>query len=626
MNWVTVADHETATLQDAGKILCRQMMRVTGFKSFRALKDFLSENKPDLILLGSFPDEPGGLEAAALLKEAMKPDGEIPVILVTDEEDPGFEERALSEGIAGLITRPLDSSVLTALGQRAFSSQRSSGTQEDVPMGNTLDEIASILEEWNDTESSIWLGREAFENVYRHILRNMQRSQGSSFQVLFTLEMPKNTDAAHRSEILGQFRSLLQNTLRSSDMLLESGENQFFLLLPEMPEDRISPLLSDVISRWKQTENGRYTSIDSEVRRALSGDSRPVNDIQRRPNWVVVVDDDVTNLKIAGHILSRQQMRVTALKSGRALLDYVRNNTPDLILLDIRMPEMDGFETLRLLRQQEVPGQEIPVIFLTSVENSEYEMKGLELGAMDFIKKPFIPGVLISRVKHIIQLVRLQRNLSEEVELKTQENENLSLRIVQTLAEAIDAKDTYTNGHSSRVADYAREIARRFGYSRKQQDGIYMMGLLHDVGKIGVPDSVINKPSRLTDEEYAIIKTHPVLGERILRNIKERPELAVGAHWHHERYDGRGYPDGLLGDAIPEEARIIAVADAYDAMTSTRSYRGILSQERVRDEIEKGRGTQFDPVFADIMLQIISEDTEYRLRENGRNEDEETDV
>ena len=317
---------------------------------------------------------------------------------------------------------------------------------------------------------------------------------------------------------------------------------------------------------------------------------------------------------------------MTALKSGRALLDYVRNNTPDLILLDIRMPEMDGFETLRLLRQQEVPGQEIPVIFLTSVENFEYEMKCLELGAMDFIKKPFIPGVLISRVKHIIQLVRLQRNLSEEVELKTQENENLSLRIVQTLAEAIDAKDAYTNGHSSRVADYAREIARRFGYSRKQQDGIYMMGLLHDVGKIGVPDSVINKPSRLTDEEFAIIKTHPVLGERILRNIKERPELAVGAHWHHERYDGRGYPDGLLGDAIPKEARIIAVADAYDAMTSTRSYRGILSQERVRDEIEKGRGTQFDPVFADIMLQIISEDTEYRLRENGRNEDEETDV
>ncbi len=208
----------------------------------------------------------------------------------------------------------------------------------------------------------------------------------------------------------------------------------------------------------------------------------------------------------------------------------------------------------------------------------------------------------------------------EEVEIKTHENENLALRIVQTLAEAIDAKDAYTNGHSSRVAEYAREIARRYGYSRKQQDEIYMMGLLHDVGKIGVPDSVINKPSRLTDEEYAIVKIHPVLGARILRNIKERPKLALGAHWHHERYDGRGYPDGLSGDTIPEEARIIAVADAYDAMTSSRSYRQSLPQERVREEIVRGRGTQFDPVFADIMLQIMSEDKDFQLRENGRDE------
>ena len=158
MNWVIVADHDAATLQDAGKILCRQMMRVTGFKSFRALKDFLSENKPDLILIGSFPGEPGGLEAAALLKEAMKPDLEIPIILVTDQEEPAFAGRALPEGISGLLTKPLDSAVLTALVQKVFSFQRLSGTQEDVPMGNTLDEIASILEEWNDTESSIWLG------------------------------------------------------------------------------------------------------------------------------------------------------------------------------------------------------------------------------------------------------------------------------------------------------------------------------------------------------------------------------------------------------------------------------------------------------------------------------------
>ena len=333
-------------------------------------------------------------------------------------------------------------------------------------------------------------------------------------------------------------------------------------------------------------------------------------------NWIAVVDDDVTNLKMAGTILSRQNMRVTALRSGAALLDYVKDNRPDLILLDVKMPDMDGLETMRRLKTRpEGSGGGIPVIFLTSDESQATEARGLQLGAMDFIRKPFIPEVLILRVKNTIELVRLQKDLASEVERKTRENESLSLHVVQTLAEAIDAKDTYTNGHSGRVAEYAKEIAKRHGYTKKQLDGIYMAGLLHDVGKIGVPDSVISKPSRLTDGEYELIRKHPVFGDRILKKIKEMPDLAVGARWHHERYDGTGYPDGLAGEAIPEEARIIAVADAYDAMTSRRSYRDLLPQEIVKAEIEKGKGTQFDPVFADIMLRIIEEDPDYRLKE-----------
>ena len=332
-------------------------------------------------------------------------------------------------------------------------------------------------------------------------------------------------------------------------------------------------------------------------------------------DWVVVVDDDVMNLKMAGTILSKHNMRVTALKSGAALLDYVKTNRPDLILLDIRMPEMDGFETMTLLKEVLPADESIPVIFLTADENQESETRGLELGAMDFIKKPFVPEVLVLRVRHTIELVRLQRNLEAEVEKKTQENEVLSLHVVQTLAQAIDAKDTYTNGHSGRVAEYSKEIAKRYGYSVKQQDEIYMMGLLHDVGKIGVPDAVINKPGRLNDEEFEQIKKHPVLGDKILKKIREMPKLAIGARWHHERYDGTGYPDGLAGKDILEEARIIAVADSYDAMTSNRSYRGFLPQEKVREEIEKGKSTQFDPVFADIMLQIMDEDKDYKLRE-----------
>jgi putative two-component system response regulator len=234
---------------------------------------------------------------------------------------------------------------------------------------------------------------------------------------------------------------------------------------------------------------------------------------------------------------------------------------------------------------------------------------------MDFIKKPFVPEVLTLRVRHMIDLDHLQRNLASEVEKKTKENERLFLHVVSSLASAIDAKDTYTNGHSSRVAQYSREIARRAGYDRDQLEDIYMMGLLHDVGKIGIPDAVINKPARLTDEEYALIKTHPVMGAKILGKIKEMPKLANGARWHHERFDGKGYPDGISGENIPEDARIIAVADAYDAMSSHRSYRKSLSQEIVRAEIEKGKGTQFDPRFASIMLEMIDEDTDYNMRE-----------
>ena len=201
------------------------------------------------------------------------------------------------------------------------------------------------------------------------------------------------------------------------------------------------------------------------------------------------------------------------------------------------------------------------------------------------------------------------------VEIPDHRNLQKSIHVVKVLAEAIDAKDAYTKGHSSRVAEYSREIAIRAHYSEAAQDEIYMMALLHDVGKIGVSDAVITKPGKLTDDEFAQIKTHPEKGAKILRAIEELPKLVTGARWHHERYDGRGYPDGLTETDIPEEARIIAVADAYDAMTSNRSYRRGMDQSKVREQIEKGKGTQFDPKFADIMIQMIDEDKEYKMRE-----------
>ena len=332
---------------------------------------------------------------------------------------------------------------------------------------------------------------------------------------------------------------------------------------------------------------------------------------------VVVVDDDAIILKNANLILAEAGFKVTCLKSGKLLMDYIAVNPVDLLLLDIRMPDMDGFETIRVLREWESDNsrEAVPVIFLTANEDSESEARGLSLGALDFIRKPFSSEALKIRVRNLIDLIRLQRDLHREVKIKTAELESLSLHVVQTLAKTIDAKDSYTNGHSERVAEYSREIARRYGYDEDRQEEIYMMGLLHDVGKIGIPDDVINKPGKLTDEEFALIKQHPVKGAEILATVSEMPKLVTGARWHHERYNGKGYPDGLKGEEIPEEARIIAVADAYDAMTSHRSYRDIIPQDHVKSEIEKGIGSQFDEKFARIMLEMIAEDTEYTMHE-----------
>ena len=214
------------------------------------------------------------------------------------------------------------------------------------------------------------------------------------------------------------------------------------------------------------------------------------------------------------------------------------------------------------------------------------------------------------RVYYIKQLIYKERMRKYNTKFG-----NLYRQSIMALAETVEAKDDYTNGHSRRVAEYSKEIAKRLGQSEERQQEVFYIGLLHDVGKIGVPDEVINKKGRLTDEEYEQIKRHPIAGYDILKNITELPGIELGARYHHERYDGKGYPEGIKGEEIPLIARVVAVADAYDAMTSNRSYREVMPQEKVRAEIEKNKGTQFDPQVADVMLSMIDEDTCYLMRE-----------
>ena len=247
-----------------------------------------------------------------------------------------------------------------------------------------------------------------------------------------------------------------------------------------------------------------------------------------------------------------------------------------------------------------------------------------------------IPGVFVNLLTIVAIVLIYKRNKKIESfqtiklsYLKDQQkySQRLFEQTATALVNAIDAKDTYSRGHSVRVAEYSRKIAEAMGKDEDECYKIYYTALLHDVGKIGISDDIINKKGKLTDEEYEVIKSHPVLGYQILNGISEYPYLSIGAHHHHERYDGKGYPDKLKGDDIPEIARIIAVADAYDAMTSTRSYRKAISQQHVREEIVKNAGTQFDPNIAKIMQHIIDLDTEFEMKErdtvqelDGKNE------
>lgn len=241
-----------------------------------------------------------------------------------------------------------------------------------------------------------------------------------------------------------------------------------------------------------------------------------------------------------------------------------------------------------------------------------------------FHKYDSLPVLFTSLLTILVIVLLYRRHLTlkeyrnremDSLKMQQKASQRLLEQTATALVNAIDAKDTCSRGHSKRVAEYSEKIARMVGKDDETCRKVYYTALLHDVGKIGISNSILNKKVKLTPEEYDIIKAHPVFSGQILAGINEYPYLSIGACHHHERYDGRGYPEGLKGENIPEIARIIAVADAYDAMTSNRSYRNAIPQHIVREELVKGMGTQFDPEFAKAMLHLIDVDTEYQMQE-----------
>ncbi len=307
---------------------------------------------------------------------------------------------------------------------------------------------------------------------------------------------------------------------------------------------------------------------------------------------VLVVDDEELNRKLLRELLTSRGFHVEEAANGEEALRKVQEIGPDLVLLDIMMPRVDGLQACRELKQ-DPRTQLIPVVLLTALAAVDDRVAGIEAGADDFLTKPFHQAELLARVRSLIRMKQLTDQLER--------TEN----ILFAMAAAVEAKDPYTEGHLRRLEAYASQIAVALGLSGHFSIVIRYGALLHDIGKIGVPDAILHKPGKLTSKEFEIIKQHPTFGERICRPLRFGAEVGPIVRSHHERWDGTGYPDGLAGETIPLGGRIVAIADAFDAMTTDRPYHQALPITSAIDELAQGAGTQWDPRLVECFATTI---------------------
>src|SRR2546427_2314850 len=314
----------------------------------------------------------------------------------------------------------------------------------------------------------------------------------------------------------------------------------------------------------------------------------------------LVVDDEPRLRRVLVRLLEGEGFACAEAGSGVEALRELEKGAVPLVISDLRMPEMDG---VTLLREITTRWPETAVIVVTAVAEVESAVACLQMGALDYVAKPFHLDEVRARVSQALDKRRLiienrnyQQGLEERVEAQARRIEELFLEGVHALVFALEAKDAYTRGHSMRVANYSVEIARALQLDQEVIDMIALGAELHDIGKIGVSEAVLHKAGKLSDAEYRHIMEHPGIGARILGPLmRDAPGALAIVRSHHERLDGKGFPDGLKGDAIPFEVRVVTVADSFDAMTSVRPYRPALSVQRAMQELEDMRGVQFDP-------------------------------
>ena len=487
---------------------------------------------------------------------------------------------------------------------------------------------------------------------YEEVVRKSIGPAGIALMDVDDFKICNDTYGHHAGDVaLKTVASAIQSCIRSSDLLIRYGGDEFLLVLPGIPGDFLQTKLEQICTAAQMASVPGYPHfrVSLSIGGTIQSITDPVERIVRRADWlmyqakgrknavmvevpghslaalekllqnksqILLVDDSAMSRMILKEILGGDY-RILEAENGQECLEKMQAEAGNiaLVLLDINMPVMDGFEVLKAMNVNHTI-EDIPVIMISSDDSDAAIRRSYELGASDYVTRPFDARIVYRRVTNTIKLYAKQRRLVQMVSDQIRARENNTDMLVGVLSHIVEFRNGESGAHVRHIRIITElllhrllEISSQYPITAEQQDNIPLASALHDIGKIGIDEKILNKPGKLTPEEFEVIKTHSMLGAEMLHqleNFNEQPLLQTAyeiARWHHERWDGRGYPDGLKGDAIPISAQLVALADVYDALTSERCYKKAFSHEKAVQMILNGECGAFNP----LLLQCLTD-------------------
>ena len=487
---------------------------------------------------------------------------------------------------------------------------------------------------------------------YEEVIRKSIGPAGIALMDVDDFKICNDTYGHHAGDVaLKTVASAIQSCIRSSDLLIRYGGDEFLLVLPGIPGDFLQTKLEQICTAAQMASVPGYPHfrVSLSIGGTIQSITDPVERIVRRADWlmyqakgrknavmvevpghslaalekllqnksqILLVDDSAMNRMMLKEILGGDYSILEA-ENGQECLEKMQAEAGNiaLVLLDINMPVMDGFEVLKAMNANHTI-EDIPVIMISSDDSDAAIRRSYELGASDYVNRPFDARIVYRRVTNTIKLYAKQRRLVQMVSDQIRARENNTDTLVGVLSHIVEFRNGESGAHVLHIRIITElllhrllEISSQYPITAEQQDNIPLASALHDIGKIGIDEKILNKPGKLTPEEFEVVKTHSMLGAEMLHqlgNFNEQPLLQTAyeiARWHHERWDGRGYPDGLKGDEIPISAQLVALADVYDALTSERCYKKAFSHEKAVQMILNGECGAFNP----LLLQCLTD-------------------